>query len=687
MLKSFVSKVLITLVAVGCMAPMHALAEPLPLRVPLTARLDALERSYIQTVRQKNDGNAGDKSFDAQTKQLFLSLIRGLKKDSPEGIAEYHEFIDRVKGKQVPELLAYTQLARYLADKLELDLAVCRTIGKPQEVRNKIAGYLEDVTSLSTQINAQNAALVAHAVAQPGKQDFPKQLSPRSANTTMDKIKGFFDSLKAALGGRKEPSRVYSTHEGATIVFNSIAGMIAGDEASVDMQSGNRDSKKHAALSRDSVPNEFHPSTNNATDQFGQGAAFAKIRELIIRTRENRKTGLTRGVFILLHNFILSSEETTQKMADLLISARQAGVPLLMSYDQFGSTVYGKGSRPIVEQMIQSGIGVVYIKPFFGERMDHRKIYFFGTGDGHVIAMTGGQGWCDNYAGPGWDTMDPVSEKDGRPSYPAGKEPWADHMRLLDGEGALQGAISFLGRYSTYATRAILKTGLGIDDSSYRESVYSRLWEMFYPELKHVGSLTAFILTNTSWDHRPVTEEWYRNLSDPDVQSIRIVQPYITDPVFRTKLKQAVETGKNIRILVPGKSDSFPSQYATKYLFSDMAKIHASLKAAGRPVGTLEFRQWQTADNMPQMIHMKYGIFLHKKAAERDMLIDGSYNATAVEGRSGEVNSDIVVVDHRVAVQAAIVFDDYFNHAGTFDCSAFEKISGAAAAIILRPFM
>lgn len=205
--------------------------------------------------------------------------------------------------------------------------------------------------------------------------------------------------------------------------------------------------------------------------------------------------------------------------------------------------------------------------------------------------------------------------------------------------------------------------------------------------MKHVGSLTAFILTNIFWDQRPITEEWYRNLSDPDVQSIRIVQPYITDPVFRTKLKQAVEAGINIKILFPGKSDSVPSQYATKYFLSDMAKIHASLKAAGRPIGALEFRQWQTADNMPQMIHMKYGIFLHKKAAERDMIIDGSYNATAVEGRSGEVNSDIVVVDHRVAVEAAMVFDDYFNRAGIFDCSAFEKISGAAAAIILRPFM
>ncbi len=53
--------------------------------------------------------------------------------------------------------------------------------------------------------------------------------------------------------------------------------------------------------------------------------------------------------------------------------------------------------------------------------------------------------------------------------------------------------------------------------------------------------LTAFILTNTSWDHRPVAEEWYRSVSDPDVQSIRIVLPYITDPVLRTKLKQTVE--------------------------------------------------------------------------------------------------------------------------------------------------
>ncbi|HNW35535.1 MAG TPA: phospholipase D-like domain-containing protein, partial [Candidatus Ozemobacteraceae bacterium] len=335
----------------------------------------------------------------------------------------------------------------------------------------------------------------------------------------------------------------------------------------------------------------------------------------------------------------------------------------------------------------KSGMGVVCTKPFSGDRMDHRKIYFFGTGDGHVIALTGGQGWCDKYAGPDWDNLTPVSEKDGSVLYPAGKEPWADHMRLLDGEGALQGAISFLGRYSTYANKGILKNGLGITDLSERKEICSRLWEMFYPELKPVGNLTAFISTNISWDQRPLTEEWYRNLSDPDVRNIRIAQPYITDPVVRTKLKQAVEAGKDIKILIPGQSDSFVSQYATKFLFADMAKIHDVLRSSGRPVGTLEFRQWQAADKSPQMLHMKYGIFIHTNEPQKDTVIDGSYNTTAVEARSGEVNSDIILLDHRAAVEAATIFDDYFNRAKPVDCSSLDKLKGAAAAVILRPFM
>jgi len=621
--------------------------------------------------------------MDDKTKELFLIIIKGLKQDTPEGIGNFSYYIEYVTSKKPPEVFAFGKLAKDIADKLRIDLLACRNGLKAQDVIDKIENYLNKANALNNWISLQRSGVDDVLKPVQDANNLPK-IDRNTRNTIVDQIRGFF---RDTLGYSEDVQKTYQTEEAAKKVISLVTKKITDAYVPLDCGLGNirPENVDNENIDTKEIPRNFVYSTNNRTDQFAQGAAFAKLDELVKRMIQNRKKGLTNGVFIFVHNFILSSESTAQRMTELLISARRARVPVLLSYDQFGTSIYAKGGASMVEKMKKAGIGIACVA--LGQRLDHRKIYFFGTGDGHVTALAGGQGWCDIYGGEDWDKLQPVSEKDGRLLYPAGKEPWLDHMRLLDGEAAYQGAINFLGMFAQSADKEALRTGLGIVKYDDPGEVSPTITNLLLTKLKHVGNITTMILNNVSWDIRPITEVWYNKLSDPEVQEIRIAQPYITDPVFRDKLKAAVNKGKNIKILVPGTSDCFMAQWATKYLLMEMNDIKKSMENSGKPTGNLEIREWHTGSGIAQMVHMKYGIFIHKTDANKDCIIDGSYNATAAEARSNEKNADILVIDHKTAVEAAAVFDDYFNRANIADYSSINKVKALTVMCVFRPFM
>jgi phosphatidylserine/phosphatidylglycerophosphate/cardiolipin synthase-like enzyme len=498
-----------------------------------------------------------------------------------------------------------------------------------------------------------------------------------SNNTVMDKIHRFFNKLKDKIAGPEENIKTnYTTREAADIIFSLIASKIV---------QGKNFKKKE-------VPMEFEISSNNVSTQYSQGNAFSKLKELIKKATEARKSGVTKGVFIVGHNFILSGEETAQKMSNLLINARNNGVPVLLSYDQFGTHIYASGALPVIDRMRKAGIGILTNASLMGDRMDHRKIYFIGTGDGHVACLAGGQGWCVQYSGKDWDNLPALTDEEGGAAQNgSGDETWMDHMRMVDGEAALQGSLHFIGCFTSQADIEVVIKGLALERLAKPQMkryalVKEALENIFMPKLVQAGNQQAVILTNMTWSKRPITDVWYGCLSDPDVKEIRICMPYITDPVFRAKLKQAVKDGKDVRILIPGISDNFLSQMATKYHFHDLVQIHSELVEKSKNAGTLDLRTYQSKDGDPMMLHMKFGIFIHKVNNKEDTVIDGSYNATALEARAGERNADIMLKGKEPALKAADEFDELFKMAKKYEPSLKDK-AGLPVMIILRPFM
>lgn len=507
------------------------------------------------------------------------------------------------------------------------------------------------------------------ASAQPG---YPFK-ADNSKNTVMDRVHAGYNRLKEKIYGPGEKLKTnYTTQEAADITLGLIAAKLAGG----------RNFRKN------DVPAFFKISSNNASRQYQRGNAFSKLKELIEKATAAKKSGLASGVFIVAHNFILSGEETALKMSDLLINAKAAGVPVLLSYDQFGTHVYASGALPVIKRMKDAGIGLLTNASLMGNRIDHRKLYFIGAGDGHVYSLAGGQGWCVQYSGKDWDKLPALADDEGGRQNGADEEMWMDHMRMIDGEAALQGVLHFIGLFASQAEPDIMAAGLNLGPEIKAGSarVKQALESIFMPALVKAGNQQAAILTNIDWANRPVTDVWYDNLSDPDVTKIRIAMPYITDPVFRTKLKQAVKDGKDIMILIPGISDNLLSQKATKYHFCDLLDLHEKLIRKGGKAGKLELREWQDEAGKPVMLHMKYGIFIRKTDSSQDTVIDGSYNATAVEARSGELNANIMLKGKESARQAADEFDELFETAKKFKPSLTDK-AGLPVMIVLRPFM
>ncbi len=649
---------------------------------PIFPMIEAVERHYTAAI--DSGSLEGDREARARNRELFERVISGLKANSPEGISDFGTFVEHLRSRTPPELFAFEEVVENLSARLQMDLSASRNMGKSQEVLDRIESYLHSARELESRI-ALEKKNVAHRETAPQKMaDFQPRSTPNTGSCFFDRVRNLFRNL---LGKTPVPRKVWSTDDAVRKVVQLVTDKITDPFVPLDCGLGNRRVGEVGGedLHLEEIPHDFTPSTNNSTEQFAQGAGFAKIAGLVERVIRNRRNGNGSGVFIFVHNFILSGDPTGVKMADLFISARHAGVPVLLSYDRFGTLVYDKGGEAQVERMRNAGIGIG--KTAIGQRMDHRKIYFFGTGDGHVIALAGGQGWCEKYSGNGWENLEVVSEKEGTLLYPAGKEPWLDHMRLLDGEAAYQGAVNFLGMFAANADKEALRRGLGILEYDDPGKVSPRLSGMISIPLAPAGKIEAVILNNVTWDRRPITEKWYQGMGNPDFGDVRIVQPYITDPVFRNKLRELVGQGRNLKILIPGSSDACVAQWATKYLLADLETIREKLIQSGKRAGKLEFREWRTADGTPQMVHMKIGIFINGTNPKEDFVIDGSYNATAVEARSMEKNADILVTDHRAAVEAAEVFDGYFERGAKMVISDSERAKGMATTFILRPFL
>ncbi len=410
-------------------------------------------------------------------------------------------------------------------------------------------------------------------------------------------------------------------------------------------------------ISRENAPLRFRPSANNSVEWLREGVPFERQIADIGRARR----------FVVAHNFILSDQVTGQRMSGALIGAARRGARVAITYDTFGTTAYADGAKRITEDMRRAGIDVVANSLLKLDRMEHQKIVIVDGSEGPIY-YTGGQGWDDKYSGWG------------------GVQAWNDGAFRVRGDAAVQQLTFELWQLAERGVRLAPGTSDRGTAKKYIRDVY------FGATRSGPGRTEVTVLNNLTWENRPVSDALYRLIDDPGVREIRVAMPYITDPVAIEKLRNAVRRGASIRVLMPGLSDALPSQLVTE----DHARSWAREAAKLGNGATVAIGKWRTPEQGPAMAHQKFLIFVRGRAANGRVLngtvVGGSHNLTAVEGRSGEENNDILVNDAAFAMQMELLFNQQFAQAealrldgglGGAANSGVAKIIGT----ILRPFM
>ncbi|MBM3266439.1 MAG: phosphatidylserine/phosphatidylglycerophosphate/cardiolipin synthase family protein [Candidatus Sericytochromatia bacterium] len=463
----------------------------------------------------------------------------------------------------------------------------------------------------------------------------------RKANLLLPLLLTACGSLPVAPVGPPPPAnlaaaatpRAYSAREAVETVVAALSRQAAG-----------------GGLARQDLPLRFRASENNAVDWLPQGEAFARQMADIERARR----------FVIVHNFIISDTITGRRMAGALVAAARRGVRVALTYDTFGTSVYGGGADKIVREMREAGVQVAANSLLKFQRMEHQKIALIDSESGPIY-YTGGQGWDDKYSGWG--------------AVPA----WNDGAFRVLGDAATQQLCFELWQL---AERGVAVVPPGLDGSRAAEHL---MRTYFGGGGGSPGRKRVTPLNNLTWDMRPVSDELYRRIDDPGVREIRVAMPYVTDPVALSKLRAAVRRNVSVLFLIPGKSDAEPSQIVTVDAAAGMAR------EAG-PHTAVQVRSWETPETGPAMAHQKFVVFIRSRAGSGRVLdgavVGGSHNLTAVEGRSGEENNDILVEDAEFAGRMSGLFDRQFQQ------SAVVPLPGVAMAgiakivgTLLRPVM
>jgi cardiolipin synthase len=234
---------------------------------------------------------------------------------------------------------------------------------------------------------------------------------------------------------------------------------------------------------------------------------------------------------IHVETYIFSDDELGENFAQLLIRRRKEGLEVRVIYDAVGSLTT---PRKFFEELRDGGVDTIEFHPInpvktwiwkFQNR-DHRKIIVV---DG-ATAFTGGINISGTYSSASVTKPGPEKGVD---------DGWRDTHVQIDGPVAAQFQEIFLDTWEKLGG----KTG---DRAKY------------FPEVKSVGN--TFVSAVASKSDKQKEEEIYRTYMaaiQHASKRIWITQAYFAPPAeMREALTQAVQRGVDVRVVVPGFTDS-----------------------------------------------------------------------------------------------------------------------------------
>lgn len=251
---------------------------------------------------------------------------------------------------------------------------------------------------------------------------------------------------------------------------------------------------------------------------------------------------------INLETFIIEDDAVGHKFSELLLQKQAEGVQVRLIYDSYGSI---KTPASFFQRLSDSGIEVVEFNPInplkarkeWGlglTHRDHRKILIV---DGK-IAIIGGINISNVYS------SSPLKRKTDK------KAPihWRDTDVQIEGPAVAEFQKLFLATW--------LKQG---------GPLYSK--QNYFPALKEAGNALVRVVGSTPGQSNRIPFIVYVSVIAFAEHSIHITNSYfIPDDQIVTALTEAAERGVDVKIILPGITDSKLAFYAQRSYYSELLK-------------------------------------------------------------------------------------------------------------------
>jgi cardiolipin synthase len=244
-------------------------------------------------------------------------------------------------------------------------------------------------------------------------------------------------------------------------------------------------------------------------------------------------------------------DETGRKLADLLLQKQAEGVQVNLIYDCVGSFTT---PASFFKRLRDGGINVVEFNPInpikaFGKwrlaKSDHRKILII---DGKV-AITGGINISQVYS----------SSLSGRMNKNTAQIPWRDTDVQIEGPAVAEFQKLFMNTWQDQKDEKLTKG-------------------QYFPTLKGEGQALVKVLGSTPGEANRTTFIMYVAAITFAKNSLHMTNAYfVPDQQTIEALTDASKRGVDVKIILPGISDSSVVQFAGEYFYSGLLKSGAKL--------------------------------------------------------------------------------------------------------------
>lgn len=248
-----------------------------------------------------------------------------------------------------------------------------------------------------------------------------------------------------------------------------------------------------------------------------------------------------REVFLEMYWF--GSDKTGRQFADALCDRASDGVRVRVIYDAVGSIqtdgrMFAKlrdagceveQYNPIAPWRARFRIGVI-------NNRDHRKLLIVDR----RVGFTGGVNLGDEWA--------PLRD---------GGEGWRDDTIRIEGPAVEQMRSIFLHGWRRIVDPLVLAPPSMPPPTSHPDPT---------------GSRVRVLANHYFGERRAIRRAYLRRIARAE-RSVCITNSYfIPDARIRRVLRQAAERGVDVRVMIPGKSDSFPARYAARRLYGRLLR-------------------------------------------------------------------------------------------------------------------